>query len=109
MPTLAATRTVMPSIENGGVQRLADGFGEHLGVVLLDVQDEDGELVAAEPGEQAVLVRQALVQRVATCRSKSSPAWWPSESLTSLKRSRSSSSSAPVRSGSPARWLSTCS
>ena len=54
MPMLASTRTVTPSTVNGGASargRAAATVSAPLGV---DVVQEDGELVAAEAGEQVV-------------------------------------------------------
>ena len=55
---------------------------------------------STSPGSRSVDIR------VANCTSRSSPAWWPSVSLTSLKRSRSSISTHATSSG---RWLRTAS
>ena len=52
-----------------------------------------------EPGQQVARAARQSLSRSATSRSRSSPAWCPRLSLTSLNRSRSSSSSAPVAVG----------
>ena len=65
-----------------------------LGRVEAGVGQQDGELVAAEPGHQVVGAEHARCRRGPTWRSSWSPAWWPRLSLTSLNPSRSSSSSA---------------
>ena len=66
---------------------------------LGDVLEEDGELVAAHAGDRVARAQGA--RRAARDRCSSwSPTWWPSESLTALKPSRSRKSTAappPVR------------
>ncbi len=60
---------------------------------LVARREHDRELVAAEPRER-VLRLERPCRRGPICRSTSSPAWWPSVSLSSLKPSRSIRSSA---------------
>ena len=64
----------------------------------LRVASTTRELVAAEPAERAV-VAQRRAAAAGRPRSASSPAWWPSVSLSSLKRSRSIMSSATAPAG----------
>ena len=61
------------------------------------VGEQDRELVAAEAGERRRSPRRAERSRAATSMSSWSPWSWPRVSLTSLKRSRSMSSSAARR------------
>ena len=63
-------------------------------------RDQRGELVAAEPGRGVAGRTASWSLRAAWTRS-SSPAWWPTVSLTALKPSRSMKSTAVPR--SPAR------
>ncbi len=51
---LASTRTVTSSTVNGGHERVVDALGDRLGAVDVDVEEEHGELVAAEAGEYVV-------------------------------------------------------
>ena len=69
----------------------------------LGVGQQDGELVAAEPGQHVVRAAARCRSRGPTWRSRSSPAWWPRLSLTSLNPSRSSSSRAAGRPGAAVR------
>ena len=55
------------------------------------LRQDDGELVAAQPGHQVLAGRSTPWIRCATSSSSRSPTWWPRVSLTSLNRSRSSS------------------
>ena len=72
-------------------------LGERRGL-LEPVPDEDGELVAAEPGDQ-VAVPDGGAQPAGDLTSSWSPASCPATSLTALKPSRSRSSR---QAGSPA-------
>ena len=78
--------------------------------------DQDGELVAAEAGDQ-VVVPEHVCSRRATSTSSWSPASWPAPSLTALNPSRSSTSrqrcpgsavaiswKSVARLGRPVRW-----
>ena len=60
----------------------------------VDVLEQQRELVAAEPGDGVALPHAARVSRWATSISTASPAAWPNRSLTGLKPSRSTNSSA---------------
>ena len=62
-----------------------------------DVAQHDRELVAAEARDGVGLAQRAAQARRRRACSSSSPSWWPSVSLISLKRSRSSSITATVR------------
>ena len=92
--------------EEGRSERLLDAVGDGGGLAdCAQVIEEDGELVAAEPGQGHRVVarfgagcrcgcrwrsgRSAAERRAAIWMMRSSPAWWPRLSLTSLKRSRS--------------------
>ena len=61
--------------------------------------EHDRELVAAEPRQRVARRAAPSSRRGPIWRSTSSPAWWPSVSLSSLKPSRSISSSATSRVG----------
>ena len=86
------------ALDREGLQdQLPEPLGERLRLVQAGVGQQDGELVAAEAGQQVAGAAGRGRSRGPTWRSRWSPAWWPRLSLTSLKPSRSSSSSAAGR------------
>ena len=95
MPTLARTKTSLPSSVNGLLEHLHDPVGDVGGLdALAAVLEQDRELVAAEPGGG---VGRAQARSSAGRRPRSSswsPAAWPRESLIVLKSSRSMNSTA---------------
>ena len=101
MPMLTSTCTVTPSTTMASPIVLRTSSAIALAVGAVGGEDE-GELVAAQPGHQVGPVGHEGAQPVADLRSISSPAWWPRLSLTSLNRSRSRRSSATEAVGSSA-------
>jgi hypothetical protein len=82
----------LPGNENV-LDRGAQLLGHALGIGRFGVAQQDAELVPAQPGEHVGLA-QALGEVADSALSSASPAGCPQLSLTTLKRSRSSSSRA---------------
>ena len=95
MPIEAATTSSRPSSWNGVAAASQHALGDHGRLAgVADVVEQDGELVAAEPGDGVAGAQRRTPAGARPRRSSRSPTWWPSESLTSLKRSRSRNSTA---------------
>ena len=95
MPMLAVIRGLLGF---GTCSRIAVAIASATLLRLLRVaaRQDDRELVAADP-RQHVGLAHAAAEHPAISSITRSPTGWPSESLTCLKLSRSSISSAPVR------------
>ena len=53
MPMLADVNTSRPPIENGTLQRVLNPEGDRVGLLrIAELVQQDGELVAAQPGER---------------------------------------------------------
>ena len=88
-PGAATDDDVGPGQREGQPEGGHDALGQRQGVVRCRPgAGQDGELVATEAGQQ-VATRICVLRRSATAISRSSPAPWPSVSLTILKSSRS--------------------
>ncbi len=61
---------------DGVRHRQADPLGHRAGAGLVGVVDDDGELVASEPGDE-VPGADRSVSRLANSTSRRSPTWWP--------------------------------
>ena len=70
-------------------------LGDLRALGLVDLREQHRELVAAEPRDDVGLAQARRRAARRRCASSSSPAAWPSVSLTYLKLSRSSISTAP--------------
>ena len=94
-PTLAVTlRRVPSSTPHRAAHPLHDAGGHELGAASVGPRQQDRELVAAEAGHH-VGGAQALLSSAPSATISSSPAACPRVSLTCLKWSRSSISTAP--------------
>ena len=102
MPMLASTCTRMPSSTNGSSSARAGAPAMLAAASSPVAREHDGELVAAEARER-VVGAQAWPPAAGRSAQDRSPAWWPSVSLSSLKPSRSTSSSAGRRGALAAR------
>ena len=94
IPSEAVTAALSSEERGVGADRGDDRVGDLGGFVAVGFWQQDGELVATEPGEH-VGVAQALAQHLAIETISWSPALCPSVSLIVLKWSRSSTSTAP--------------
>ena len=82
MPHLDALRRDHERLAEGLLDLPDDGRGP--GDVGAGRQ-EHAELVAAEAGDRVGLAQSTRTSRSATCRSSTSPWWWPSVSFTLLE------------------------
>ena len=79
------------------LRRAAAGRRPSVRLAVDRVLDEDGELVAAHPGDRVARRGRTLRSRSATATRSRSPSLWPRLSLTVLKSSRSTNSTASGR------------
>ena len=96
----ASTNSSRPSSSNGVCERCVHALGDRPSPRARRATSSSSSVNSSPPRRATVSSgRSAASSRCATAISSWSPTWWPSESLTTLKRSRSRNSTAAQRLG----------